>query len=50
MSWNHPIERCEVGGSKGRGIIENVYQRLEFLPRPVMVALKQRSLRVEQVA
>ncbi|MBV9467735.1 MAG: Gfo/Idh/MocA family oxidoreductase [Abitibacteriaceae bacterium] len=33
MSWNHPIERCEVGGSKGRGIIENVYQRLEWMPR-----------------
>ena len=33
MSWNHPIERCEVGGSKGRGIIENLYQKLEFLPR-----------------
>src|SRR5918998_5264157 len=29
----HPIERCEVGGSKGRAIIENVFQRLEFLPR-----------------
>lgn len=33
MSWNHPIERCEVAGSKGRGIIENVYQRLEWMPR-----------------
>lgn len=33
MSWNHPIERCEVGGSKGRGIIENVYERLEWMPR-----------------
>jgi predicted dehydrogenase len=33
MSGHHPIERCEVGGSKGRGIIENVYERLEFLPR-----------------
>lgn len=32
-SSHHPIERCEVGGSKGRGIIENVYERLEFLPR-----------------
>lgn len=32
-SMNHPIERCEVGGSKGRGIIENVFERLEFLPR-----------------
>ncbi|HVF11173.1 MAG TPA: Gfo/Idh/MocA family oxidoreductase [Abditibacteriaceae bacterium] len=32
-SWHHPIERCEVGGSKGRAIIENVCQRLEFLPR-----------------
>lgn len=29
----HPIERCEVGGSAGRFIIENVYERLEFLPR-----------------
>ena len=29
----HPIERCEVGGSKGRFVIENVYQRLEFFPR-----------------
>jgi len=33
MSWNHPIERCEVGGSKGRAIIENVYQKLEWMPR-----------------
>jgi hypothetical protein len=32
-SMMHPIERCEVGGSKGRGIIENVYERLEFMPR-----------------
>lgn len=32
-SSHHPIERCEVGGSKGRGIIENVYERLEWLPR-----------------
>lgn len=29
----HPIERCEVGGSKGRLVIENVYQKLEFFPR-----------------
>jgi predicted dehydrogenase len=29
----HPIERCEVGGSKGRFVIENVYERLEFFPR-----------------
>ena len=29
----HPIERCEVAGSKGRFVIENVYQRLEFFPR-----------------
>ena len=33
MSWNHPIERCEVGGSKGRAIIENVFQKLEWMPR-----------------
>lgn len=32
-SMLHPIERCEVGGSKGRVVIENVYQRLEFFPR-----------------
>jgi predicted dehydrogenase len=32
-SFLHPIERCEVGGSKGRAIIENVYQKLEFMPR-----------------
>lgn len=29
----HPIERCEVGGSGGRFVIENVFQRLEFFPR-----------------
>jgi UDP-N-acetylglucosamine 3-dehydrogenase len=29
----HPIERCEVAGSKGRAVIENVFQRLEFFPR-----------------
>ncbi|GAC1404217.1 MAG: Gfo/Idh/MocA family oxidoreductase [Chloroflexota bacterium] len=29
----HPIERCEVGGSEGRAVIENVYQRLEVFPR-----------------
>jgi UDP-N-acetylglucosamine 3-dehydrogenase len=29
----HPIERCEVGGSKGRFVIENVYERLVFYPR-----------------
>jgi predicted dehydrogenase len=33
MSWNHPIERCEVGASKGRAVIENVYQKLEWMPR-----------------
>jgi predicted dehydrogenase len=32
-SMYHPIERCEVGGSNGRFVIENVYQRLEFFPR-----------------
>lgn len=29
----HPIERCEVAGSNGRGVIENVFQRLEWMPR-----------------
>lgn len=32
-SGHHPIERCEVGGSKGRGVVENVFQRLEWMPR-----------------
>jgi len=32
-SMNHPIERCEVLGTKGRGVIENVYERLDFFPR-----------------
>lgn len=32
MTMRHPIERCEVGGSKGRFVIENVYERLEFFP------------------
>lgn len=29
----HPIERCEVAGSQGRFVIENVYERLEYFPR-----------------
>lgn len=33
MSWLHPIERLEVGTEKGRAIIENVYQRLIWMPR-----------------
>jgi len=33
MSGNHPIERCEVAGTEGRFIIENVFQSLTFLPR-----------------
>ncbi|HVX44536.1 MAG TPA: Gfo/Idh/MocA family oxidoreductase [Mycobacteriales bacterium] len=32
-SGHHPIERCEVMGTKGRFVIENVFQRLEFFPR-----------------
>ena len=32
-SMHHPIERCEVVGTKGRGVIENVYERLDFFPR-----------------
>jgi UDP-N-acetylglucosamine 3-dehydrogenase len=32
-SMLHPIERCEVAGSDGRFVIENVYERLEFFPR-----------------
>jgi predicted dehydrogenase len=29
----HPIERCEVAGANGRAIIENVYERFEWMPR-----------------
>lgn len=29
----HPIERLEVGASKGRAVIENVFERLEWMPR-----------------
>lgn len=29
----HPIERCEVAGTAGRFIIDDVFRRLEFLPR-----------------
>ncbi len=32
-SMLHPIERLEVGGSKGRLVIENVFERLIFYPR-----------------
>lgn len=32
-SMLHPIERCEVGGSNGRLVIDNVYERLTFYPR-----------------
>lgn len=31
-SMMHPIERCEVGGAKGRFVLENVYERLTFYP------------------
>jgi predicted dehydrogenase len=33
MSGNHPIERCEVAGTEGRFIIENVFESLTFMPR-----------------
>lgn len=32
-SMLHPIERLEVGGSNGRLVVSNVYERLEFFPR-----------------
>ena len=32
-SSHHPIERCEVAGSKGRFVIHNVLERLEYFPR-----------------
>jgi UDP-N-acetylglucosamine 3-dehydrogenase len=33
MSMYHPIERCEVAGTKGRFVLENVYETLIFFPR-----------------
>jgi UDP-N-acetylglucosamine 3-dehydrogenase len=33
MSMHHPIERCEVAGTKGRFVLENVYEQLTFYPR-----------------
>lgn len=32
MVTHHPIERCEVAGTKGRFVIENVYEELLFYP------------------
>src|SRR5262249_28582702 len=33
MSMHHPIERCEVAGTAGRFVLENVYETLTFYPR-----------------
>lgn len=32
MSTRHPFERCEVAGTKGRFVLENVYERLTLYP------------------
>jgi len=32
MSTLHPIERCEVAGTRGRFVIDNVYESLTFYP------------------
>lgn len=32
-SGHHPIERCEVAGTKGRFVLENVYEELTLYPR-----------------
>ncbi|WP_059102623.1 Gfo/Idh/MocA family protein [Shouchella shacheensis] len=32
MSRRHPIEYCEVGGDKGRIIIDNVYEHFSYYP------------------
>jgi predicted dehydrogenase len=29
----HPIERCEVAGTKGRFVLDNVFEQLTFYPR-----------------
>jgi len=33
MSMLHPIERCEVAGTKGRFVLENLFERLTLYPR-----------------
>ncbi len=33
MSMRHPIERCEVAGTKGRFVLENLFEQLTFYPR-----------------
>jgi len=32
MPFIHPIERCEVGGTKGRFVLENVFEDLVYFP------------------
>jgi len=32
MTTRHPFERCEVGGTRGRFVIDNVYERLTLYP------------------
>jgi UDP-N-acetylglucosamine 3-dehydrogenase len=32
MTTRHPFERCEVAGTKGRFVIDNVYERVTFYP------------------
>jgi len=32
MSMHHPIARCEVAGTRGRFVLENVYETLTFYP------------------
>jgi predicted dehydrogenase len=33
MSMQHPIERCEVAGTRGRFVLENIFERLTLYPR-----------------
>jgi UDP-N-acetylglucosamine 3-dehydrogenase len=32
MTTRHPFERCEVAGTKGRFVIDNVYERVTLYP------------------
>ena len=32
MSMKHPIEFCEVAGTKGRFIVDNAYESMTFYP------------------
>ena len=45
-SMTHPIQRCEVMGTEGRFVLENVYESLSFYPRrsPEVTTIRNNTL------